>query len=132
MYHSQPGSSQKAEVSTPQTTRARGDPQRISLLDAFGDRREGAVLRAMRWDDATAADIERHDGDFSIVILSEPVLSGSKERSAIGGTRRVADCCPSLSNREVLLKRPPQNRAPSILRQAQDDVAQDDGFGAGQ
>ncbi len=69
---SQPGSSQEAEISTPQPTRARGDPQHISLVDAFGDRREGDVLRAMRWDDATAADIERRDGDFSIVILSEP------------------------------------------------------------
>ena len=69
---SQPGSSQEAEVSTPQTMRARGDPQHISLLDAFGDRREGDVLRATRWDDTTAADIERRGGDFSIVILSEP------------------------------------------------------------
>ena len=58
MYHSQPGSNQEAEVSSPQTTSARGDPKRISLLDAFGDRREGDVLRATRWDDATAADIE--------------------------------------------------------------------------
>ncbi len=72
MYHSQPGSNQEAEVSSPQTTGARGDPQHISLLDAFGDRREGDVLRATRWDDATAADIERRGGDFCIVILSEP------------------------------------------------------------
>ena len=46
--------------------------QRISLRDAFGDKREGFVLRMARWDDSTASELQHVSADFRIVILNEP------------------------------------------------------------
>ena len=71
-YPTRSGGEQGTDLSHPQPTRGPEDAQRISLLDAFGDQREGFVLRVDRWDESVAADLDRLDGHFSIVILSEP------------------------------------------------------------
>ena len=70
----QSGSRQEEKVSSPLAAPESEGAQRLSLLDAFGGRREGIVLRTARWDDSIAADFQRTGGDFCIVILSEPLL----------------------------------------------------------
>ena len=64
-------------------------PQRISLLDTFGDQREGYVVSAPRWNDQLAADLLQLGGDFGIVILSEP------PQTPIQAPPRTAICAPT-------------------------------------